>query len=258
MLQEIINAVYVTFVASEWLATDECFDVAAARRHATSSVGRFGAVVALANLALSLWDVGDLAWFARVASRPAVVAALEGALVAAAVLGAASRFPGGRRGQAPSFTLALGLFGVSWVACACLSPGRTAAHAPRLVLAAVAFVAALYADVARRRTARLSPAVFVHALVQAVLYVAPCYPILAIAISLGFLAVIAVFEQLRLDLRLLDAPIYYGCLYGPFAAVYVQAKKTLLAAKFRLPSTVDVGALAANAAIDRERCADPW
>jgi len=245
MLREVINAVFVTYVASEWWLAD------AARAPAAATALRAGAAVAAANLLLAGLDVGGLAAFSRLASAPAAVAAVEAAALAAVLGGAAARC-GARCTAARAAALFAGLIG------ACLAfGGRAAPHSPRILLAAVTFVGGLYADCARR--ARVPAPAFFRALGAALLYVAPVYPLLAVAISCVFLVAIAAVERAGLPPDVLDAPVYYGCLYGPFAAVYVDAKRTLAARRFDLPTTTATATAAGDAAVRRRAaCADPW
>ena len=58
----------------------------------------------------------------------------------------------------------------------------------------------------------------------------PAYPLLAVLISFVFLFVINLWEALHLPNEWLNAPIYYGTLYGPFAWVYVYVKHQIVVA----------------------------
>ena len=58
----------------------------------------------------------------------------------------------------------------------------------------------------------------------------PAYPLLAVLISFVFLFVINLWEALHLPNEWLNAPIYYGTLCGPFAWVYVYVKHQIVVA----------------------------
>jgi len=252
MLREVINAVFVTYLASEWLADSD----GGPSRRGAATAARAGACVAAANgfLWLSAADDAAVAAFVQIASLPAIVAAVEAALVAAVAIGLARR-AGARTAPAAACVL----LASSWAACLALG-GRAKPHAPAVLLAGAFFVGGLYCDVSR--AAAVDGPAFARALASAALYVAPCYPLLAVAISLVFLLLIGVFEKIGLPLDLLDAPIYYGCLYGPFAAVYVDAKRSLLARRRALPTTAASASGSAGAAALRRQaaqaCAEPW
>ena len=266
MLGEVINAVFVTFLGSEWLASEAASDAGKESRRSRAVIRKLALGVMAMNVCLVKLDAAWVATLERrwqaLCSSPAVVSALEGALCAATVVGVRSRCGGGG-GASPA--VAAALFLGSWAACA-VAGGRATAHAPKVVLAAVCFAAALHRDAGHRRGRTLPAAVFLRALLKAALFVAPCYPILAVAISLVFLVLISLFEAVGLPVRLLNDPLYFGCIYGPFAAVYVEAKKALLAAhaSLELPTTVDadLASRAKAAAIMRrqaeQQCAEPW
>jgi hypothetical protein len=107
-------------------------------------------------------------------------------------------------------------------------------HLPRILFAATAYVVALYIDV-RRRVAPVTIKVFSAKVGWAFLKVLPAYPFLAVLISFVFLFVINLWEALHLPLEWLNAPIYYGTLYGPFAWVYVHVKRQVCEEATSLP-----------------------
>ena len=128
-------------------------------------------------------------------------------------------------------------------------------HLPRITFAAVFYVIALYVDVTRQQRKHqqqqqmLDPSSstskvniitwksFLSKVGVAFCQVLPAYPFLAVLISFVFLFVINLWEALHLPLEWLNAPIYYGTLYGPFAWVYVHVKHRILDdEKHRLPS----------------------
>jgi hypothetical protein len=60
------------------------------------------------------------------------------------------------------------------------------------------------------------------------LRVLPAYPFLAVMISVGFLFVINLWEFLHLPNEWLNMPIYYGVFYGPLAYTYVHVKQQVV------------------------------
>jgi len=107
-------------------------------------------------------------------------------------------------------------------------------HLPRILFAAVAYMTCLYCDI-HRRAPLLSLSRFLAKVGWAFLRVLPAYPFLAVLISFVFLFVINIWEALGLPLEWLNAPIYYGTLYGPFAWVYTQVKRQVLGEYSSLP-----------------------
>jgi hypothetical protein len=107
-------------------------------------------------------------------------------------------------------------------------------HLPKVVLIMTLYVVALYAD-CRRSCPSLRLQDFAKRIGVAFCHVLPVYPLLAIAISFGFLLLINLFEFLRLPLELLNWPIYYGTLYGPFSLIYWDVKRRILDEKLSLP-----------------------
>jgi len=111
-------------------------------------------------------------------------------------------------------------------------------HIPKIVLAAGTYVASLYYDcrAAVRRShshnhsdSRFSfRRDFAPRVVKAFGRILPIYPILAVLISFGFLFVINVFELLHLSTDILNWPIYYGTLYGPFSYIYYTVKGNVI------------------------------
>ena len=107
-------------------------------------------------------------------------------------------------------------------------------HLPKVVLIMTMYVVALYAD-CRRSCPSLRLQEFARRIGVAFCHLLPVYPLLAIAISFGFLLLINLFEFLRLPLELLNWPIYYGTLYGPFSLIYWDVKRRILDEKVSLP-----------------------
>lgn len=61
----------------------------------------------------------------------------------------------------------------------------------------------------------------------------PIYPIMAVLISFIFLFVITIFEILHISTDILNAPIYYGTLYGPFSYIYYHVKHDIISEQNR-------------------------
>ena len=228
MLREVANAVFVTFLGSEWLYADDGAGPSSLLRRPAARRAAAGAAAVNVFCALAP-GAGDLRAFAAAAGTRSGAATLEAAVASAVVCGLAAR-----RGRTVVPAAAALLFAACWAVCYAFA-GASARHAPRAFVAAAAYVAALYADC--RRSPRLDAGVFARELARAALLVAPVYPLLAVAISLVFLVLISAFERLGLPLELLDAPLYYGVLYGPLAAVYVEAKRGILGRRDALPTT---------------------
>lgn len=112
-----------------------------------------------------------------------------------------------------------------------------ASHAPRVLFAAMAYIVALYFD-CRRSKKDLAVGDFLKSVGVQFCRVAPVYPFLAVMISFVFLFIISAFEALHFPLELLNMPIYYGTLYGPFSWIYYMVKKRIVERSSSLPSTM--------------------
>jgi hypothetical protein len=110
-------------------------------------------------------------------------------------------------------------------------------HLPKVLFAAICYVLTLYADCKRVSPELALCSDFLPRVGWTFLRVLPAYPFLAVLISFGFLFVINIFEFLRLPLELLNWPIYYGTLYGPFSFVYFKVKQRVVEDRSTLPST---------------------
>jgi hypothetical protein len=108
-----------------------------------------------------------------------------------------------------------------------------ALHA-KVLVAALIYLTALYVDCAIRHN--VSGRRFCALVSKAFCTILPLYPFLAILISFGFLLVINVFTFLKLPLQLLNGPIYYGTLYGPFSYIYVNVKSQVINEEWSLPA----------------------
>ena len=110
-------------------------------------------------------------------------------------------------------------------------------HAPKILFAAACYIIVLYYDCRRVQTS-LQVIPFLRQVGLAFLYVLPVYPFLAVLISFGFLLIINIFEALHIDEQILNWPIYYGVLYGPFSFVYWRVKEKVVQERNSLPSTM--------------------
>eukprot|EP00658_Telonema_sp_P-2_P034776 TRINITY_DN25380_c0_g1_i2.p1 TRINITY_DN25380_c0_g1~~TRINITY_DN25380_c0_g1_i2.p1 ORF type:complete len:183 (-),score=38.41 TRINITY_DN25380_c0_g1_i2:781-1329(-) len=100
------------------------------------------------------------------------------------------------------------------------------------------FGAVCLADV-RRTIPELSTQQFLAHAVAAVRLVAPVCPCLSILVSVGFLVVITLLENLRIDPHFLNSTIYWGTMYGPFGVVYYETKKACIRQGYLLPTQLE-------------------
>jgi hypothetical protein len=110
-------------------------------------------------------------------------------------------------------------------------------HLPKVLFAAICYVLTLYLDCKRVSPELALCSDFLPRVGWTFLRVLPAYPFLAVLISFGFLFVINIFEFLHLPLELLNWPIYYGTLYGPFSFVYWKVKQRVVENRNTLPSS---------------------
>jgi hypothetical protein len=115
-------------------------------------------------------------------------------------------------------------------------------HLPKAVLIVPgAYLCALYVDcrwsVARIHTQQykqqqqhpqLTVAEFLPRVARLFLQILPIYPVGAVLISFGFMFVIALFDLLHWPVSILNWPIYYGTLYGPFSYIYYVTKRDVI------------------------------
>lgn len=104
-------------------------------------------------------------------------------------------------------------------------------HLPKALFAALTYMVALYFD-CKRVSPVLTLKTFLPLVGKAFCRVLPAYPFLAVIISFGFMIVINVFEALHLPMEILNWPIYYGTLYGPFSFVYWKVKERVVDESF--------------------------
>mmetsp|Transcript_47490 Transcript_47490/g.78593 ORF Transcript_47490/g.78593 Transcript_47490/m.78593 type:complete len:162 (-) Transcript_47490:279-764(-) len=93
----------------------------------------------------------------------------------------------------------------------------------KVPIVAFCYVLALYLDTVVR-CQLLSHSDFGWALLDALRRLVPMFPMLSLLIAFGFLELGEVMEHVGLPTIWLNAPIYYGCLYGPFACIYMRVK----------------------------------
>lgn len=111
--------------------------------------------------------------------------------------------------------------------------GSTISTVWKVPLVMLLYVSALYLDCqTTRKWLQLPPlglfSDFLPRVTGAFLRVLPIYPIAAVFISFIFLWVIHLFEFLHLPVELLNWPIYYGTLYGPFSYIYMLVKQSVV------------------------------
>lgn len=105
----------------------------------------------------------------------------------------------------------------------------------KVALVALSFIGGLWLDCSRVR--RPDTQLFFKEIGRACLVLLPVFPWVAIFISFGFFILISMFDSLSLSTKVLNGPIYYGTLYGPFSIVYIRVKKAAAEAQM-LPQTV--------------------
>lgn len=190
MLLEAVNSVFLTFLATEYLLLDN--------HGGGGGVG--GRTTAASND-----DGSTTAWWKRLAatiasrhSRP-----LQWSFVAVASVNAFVRFHDAGAALA------------GWAH----DRVETLFRLPRVAVAALSFLTALYFDCRRQHrlnarsrssAAPWSNSYFFMQVAESTCKLLPVYPFLAVVISFGFLFVISAFEKLHLPLRILNGPIYYG------------------------------------------------
>mmetsp|Transcript_31225 Transcript_31225/g.65307 ORF Transcript_31225/g.65307 Transcript_31225/m.65307 type:complete len:246 (+) Transcript_31225:284-1021(+) len=116
-------------------------------------------------------------------------------------------------------------------------------HIPRICVAIISFLVALYYDCRRvvptlsrgnqrkrdgMSSREWSNGFFFRLLFHCFCRLLPIYPFLAVVISFGFLFVASLFEKMNIPTRLLNMPIYYGTLYGPLSFMYWDVKKGIV------------------------------
>ena len=111
-------------------------------------------------------------------------------------------------------------------------------HIPRIVAAIFTFLLALWCDCRRifnntsakksssenKTSASWSNTYFLRQLAKSFCKLLPVYPFVAVIISFMFLFIITAFEKLHLQTTILNGPIYYVTLYGPLMLSYWDVK----------------------------------
>lgn len=111
-------------------------------------------------------------------------------------------------------------------------------HIPRIVAAIFTFLVALWCDCRRivnktsakksssenKTSASWSNTYFLRQLAKSFCKLLPVYPFVAVIISFMFLFIITAFEKLHLQTAILNGPIYYVTLYGPLMLTYWDVK----------------------------------
>jgi hypothetical protein len=143
------------------------------------------------------------------------------------------------------------LFGVLWILEVAGWLWVPHSEAAKVLPVGVCFAAACYWDV--RRRCQLSLAHFAYELGIACALVLPMFPCIAIGLAFVFLVLIGLLEAVAIDPALLNWPIYYGILHGPFAACYLLAKRRCID-EFGRPLLPTAKAYAADARPRVSKC----
>jgi hypothetical protein len=108
-------------------------------------------------------------------------------------------------------------------------------HIPKVFVVVIFYIITLYLDClyTLRRNHHQSSSLsfwsdFLPRLLRLFLRICPIYPIMAVGISFVFLFLISLFELLRIPTSILNVPIYYGTLYGPFSYIYFHVKRDVI------------------------------
>ena len=110
-------------------------------------------------------------------------------------------------------------------------------HAPKIILVAILYMIVLYLDCRRVSRNQLSLGTYLLKVGLAFCYVLPVYPFLAVLISCGFFFLLTIIDLLRINAALLNWPVYYGTLYGPFSFIYWKVKRSVLEDRLFLPTS---------------------
>ena len=96
-----------------------------------------------------------------------------------------------------------------------------------VVVVAFFFTFAAYLDV-RREMTTLTFTLFLPHAALGLRWILPVFPCLMVGFSLLFFVLVLLVEGVGIDSHILNYPIYYGTLYGPFSLIYWNVKKKLL------------------------------
>lgn len=95
----------------------------------------------------------------------------------------------------------------------------------KILVVSGSFCCALWVDCTRSLNQVIPLKEFMLEVWNGCLYLLPVYIVLAVFISFVFMLISDVFEFFSLPTKILNWPIYYGTLYGPFVVVYHKVKK---------------------------------
>lgn len=104
----------------------------------------------------------------------------------------------------------------------------------RILLALVAYPMACFTDL-WRSCPGLTLHIFLAATPRAVLLTACLFAPAVMVIAAAFLAFLSMLERLGIDPHILNMPVYYGVIYGPFVTYYFAMKRQLLSKASLLP-----------------------
>lgn len=93
----------------------------------------------------------------------------------------------------------------------------------KVSFAAVMYPLACFADL-RRRVPQLQPRQLLKIMPLSLLMTAALFPVVMLVIAMAFLLLCAGLDTVGVDPHILNWPIYWGVLYGPFATFYWDLK----------------------------------
>lgn len=104
----------------------------------------------------------------------------------------------------------------------------------KVFISAISYPAMCFADF-RRSSPHLRPLEFLAMIPRALLMTALLFPVLSVLVSLVLLILCGIVELMGYDPHILNMPIYYGVLYGPFITFYWSLKRKFLSSLSELP-----------------------
>jgi len=259
MIREVLNAIFLTYVGTEYLTLSnrDTQRQAASENHVWKVLSSKATLIAACVVgAVNIMSHYEMVFWSRakimvqdMLSSYLVISFMEASFLVGAIVGCGhgfirlyhTRYGCGNdqndtfasiklRRLVPMWILAwMALYIQSMYSSASLSQFRMI-HVPRILFAVVGFALSLYAD-CKRALPSLSFVGFLRRLMIGFLRVAPVYPFLVALLSFAFLFLVSIFETLNIPTNYLNMPIYYGCLYGPLAAVYWSVKSRLVTEK---------------------------
>jgi hypothetical protein len=87
------------------------------------------------------------------------------------------------------------------------------------------FLAFIWYDM--RRTHRIDLRGIAFELARATPFVVSTFPLISVLLGMGFMILLWIFDLASMDTKVLNSPIYYGLLYGPFLTYHFQVKRQL-------------------------------